>query len=507
MGNISISWEENTVTHKKKLFFVLPATAAYAILNLVLLLHHEAWRDESQAWLIARNLSITGVWKQLSYEGHPFLWYYLIMPFAKAGLPFSVIGFISLAVMIVAAYLLLRFSPFHPVLDLIILFSPLGTYYLPVIARSYCLCALFTVAVAVLYRSRSRRAVLYCAMIALMVQTHLIMLGFAGALSVAFLIERIADFWRDRELRGKKAIRHLAPLLLPFISFIVFLLEFMNVRSSTAYHFELKGIVDFLRSIRDTTLSLFGFMTGLDIVWVWTAIILIAFAMIYALFVLGEAGPVFITLFAFFEQIFIYAMIILYSVQRALIFVFIFVWFVYVTVEKIKEKNALRPEAEQTKPTGLLHYQLLLAMICFMLLYGLGNAVKADYQDEYSDAENAAFEIAYIVQGETVVTGEPARTSPLSAYTPDQKYWSPQIGDYVTFTPLDKEWNKPYNFLELEDAVKKAGIGDKDGFYLLIPESVGMSDYDIWKVSWEKLYETKAGTITDEKYTLYRVKY
>ena len=138
----------------------------------------------------------------------------------------------------------------------------------------------------------------------------------------------------------------------------------MNVRSSTAYHFELKESWTFCARSVTRRFRFSVLRPDLISYGVWTAIILIAFAMIYALFVLGEASGIYNPV-CIFEQIFIYAMIILYSVQRALIFVFIFVWFVYVTVEKIKEKNALRPEVEQTKPTGLF----TISFFCHDLLY------------------------------------------------------------------------------------------------------------------------------------------
>lgn len=490
----------------KRLIYVIPVLTAYVVLNLILLIHHEAWRDEAQAWLIARSLGPAGILRQLSYEGHPCLWYFLLMPFAHAGVPFAAIGVISLVIMTAAAFLLLRYSPFHPILDLAILFSPVGTYFLPVIARSYALCAFFTIALAALYKKRKEHAILYCVLLALLVQTHLIMLGMAGALSVAFLIDRIMDIRRNRQLRSRRnAVRYLLPLLLPFLSFLALLGELYNVKGSTAFHVRYNGMRELLKALRDASLGVFGHITGLDLVFQWSFLILIAFALVYAFFVLMEPGPVLIFIFSAAAQMLIYVLIVAYTTQRCLTLVFIFIWFLWIVIDEIRVRTARRPESEMAKPTGLGQYHLLLLALCLAVTFGTGREVLADYNGVYSDGENAASKISGLTGGETVVTAEPARTSILAAYDPSQKYWSSQIGDYVTFTPLNRQWNSDYTFLELEEAVKNAGIGDADGFYLLASTDARMTDLDIWKASWEKLYETEGDTITDEKYTLYRV--
>ncbi|HTB81624.1 MAG TPA: hypothetical protein VK717_12135 [Opitutaceae bacterium] len=54
------------------LFLVLAAIGAY---------HHELWRDEMQAWLIARDVpNISALLEQTHYEGHPPLWILLLRP-------------------------------------------------------------------------------------------------------------------------------------------------------------------------------------------------------------------------------------------------------------------------------------------------------------------------------------------------------------------------------------------------------------------------------------------
>lgn len=49
--------------------------AIYIITNFLFIANHEAWRDEAQAWVIAKNCNLFELFNVLSIEGHPCLWY------------------------------------------------------------------------------------------------------------------------------------------------------------------------------------------------------------------------------------------------------------------------------------------------------------------------------------------------------------------------------------------------------------------------------------------------
>ena len=42
----------------------------YLIISFIIIILHEAWRDEAQSWLIARDLSFIDILKQMKFEGH-----------------------------------------------------------------------------------------------------------------------------------------------------------------------------------------------------------------------------------------------------------------------------------------------------------------------------------------------------------------------------------------------------------------------------------------------------
>ncbi len=45
------------------------------------LFFHELWKDEWQAWMVARDMPLTKMLSFLNYEGHPSLWYLYLKPF------------------------------------------------------------------------------------------------------------------------------------------------------------------------------------------------------------------------------------------------------------------------------------------------------------------------------------------------------------------------------------------------------------------------------------------
>ena len=119
--------------------------AGYVLFNVILLWFHEPWRDEANVWLMARELSPLRLLQEIKYQGHPCLWYFLVMPFAKLGLPFRTIGILSTVIMAVTAWIYLQRSRQSLVLKVLVLFSPIFTYFYPTIARNYCLIALLVI--------------------------------------------------------------------------------------------------------------------------------------------------------------------------------------------------------------------------------------------------------------------------------------------------------------------------------------------------------------------------
>lgn len=171
----------------------LGVLCAFILVNLIFILTHEPWQDEAQAWLLVRDLDLPSIFGALKSEGHPALWYLILFPFAKLGFPIVTMRFISLAAVSVAAWLLLAKSPLPPAFQILLLASPLFTYYLPAISRSYSIALLLIVAACVLYRERLKRPLALGVVIALLFQTHVILAGFALGLAILMIVDAVKE--------------------------------------------------------------------------------------------------------------------------------------------------------------------------------------------------------------------------------------------------------------------------------------------------------------------------
>ena len=202
---------------------IVVITALFLLINIYLITRHEAWRDESQAWTIVKNLSLIDVFRTLPTEGHPCLWFLFIMPFAKLGLSFYCFSFVSLALMTITLYLFLKNAPFSLFVKIVVLFSSIFLYYNPVVSRIYSLIALIIISIACLYKERFDRPIMYGLLIAALFQTHVVAFGLGIGLTIGLII----DFVRER--KNKKIFVSIA---LIFISFVLMVLEIMPRSSS-----------------------------------------------------------------------------------------------------------------------------------------------------------------------------------------------------------------------------------------------------------------------------------
>lgn len=190
--------------------FALFFTALYFLLGLILTLAHEQIFDEVNPWQIAKTITPANFFEVLRVEPHAPLWYLILMPFAKLGLPLITSNFISLILMTITAYLFLRFAPFRRGTRLAFLLTAGFFYFFPVISRDYCLVPLALTLIAIAYPSRLSHPIRYALTLALLVQSHFIMAGLAIALAVFFTI----DYIKQRKKSPRSLIISLALIIL-----------------------------------------------------------------------------------------------------------------------------------------------------------------------------------------------------------------------------------------------------------------------------------------------------
>lgn len=213
----------------------------YALFTLFMLFHHEIWADEAQVWLLAKNLSLSGLFTHLVNEGHPSFFYLLVMPFAKLGFSIFSMQLICWLASCAAVFLLLRFSPFNVFLKTAIVLSSGFLYFFPVVARSYSVLPLLVFAAAILYKKAkenpNRFAVPYAVVLVLCANTHVIMFAFVFVLGIYFFY--------DNYVKDKNVSKHTTgALVIIFLGLLAVVVQlFGTISSNGAIRFETNNVL------------------------------------------------------------------------------------------------------------------------------------------------------------------------------------------------------------------------------------------------------------------------
>ena len=214
------------------LFLVWLAVVFVAAFN------HEFWRDETQVWCIVRDLGLWDIFETVRVDGHPLLWYLLILPFAKLGLPVESMMFVSILFVGLGVAFLLWKSPLSIFEKTIVVLSSGMVYYLPVVARNYALIPLFLFLIAHYYDKRGEHPYKYSLSLILLSQTHVLMLGLCSVLFIFYLIEKIKD---------EKCLPAIVMLCVNFtILFVYLLISYMSNSVVQAYSIKTTNILTIL---------------------------------------------------------------------------------------------------------------------------------------------------------------------------------------------------------------------------------------------------------------------
>jgi hypothetical protein len=173
----------------------LPRAAALAILALYIIVvasvaaHHEPWRDEADAWLVARDAGPAEFWDFVRHGGTPGLWYVLLVPLAKGGAPYGAQEALHVVIACASAAIVLFMSPFPRIARVLLPFSYYCGYEYAVIARSYALSVLLLLTIAALHERRRVWPVPYAIAVALLANTNVHSLAIAALVGLAYLLE------------------------------------------------------------------------------------------------------------------------------------------------------------------------------------------------------------------------------------------------------------------------------------------------------------------------------
>ena len=175
---------------KNKVFWI--CISFWVLITLLRLINHQPWFDEAWAWILTKNLHFGSILDSLKYEGHFFVWYLMLLPFAKLDLyyPYSMF-FLNWFSCFLAIVLLWQKAPFNNWLKAFITFSfPFITLY-PIVARCYAIGILLLFVLSAFYKDKLKHPIIYSIIIFFCANTSIIALIGAFCFGVILLIELI----------------------------------------------------------------------------------------------------------------------------------------------------------------------------------------------------------------------------------------------------------------------------------------------------------------------------
>lgn len=492
------------VNHSR-LFQILICLAFVAV-NATLLYYHEPWRDEAQSWLIARDLPFIKIPAQMYYEGHPCLWHLLVALPAKLGLPYLSQNILSFLIMTATVLLFVFFAPMSNLFKAVFCLSPACTYFFPVIARNYCLIPLFMVLLALMYPKRFEWRYRYCLVIALLVQTHVVMLATAFFIALMYMIEVLLYI-------KQKKLPYLYPLVLPAISALLLGFQLFvgpGDRKNTYYA---------PVAYKDTTTAIISRFFGTDeSISLIIAVLLIAvtiFCLVrlinmgvkrdalseeYTGFFNGLTAFVVIVGSLLF-QIWFYSRIYSYMTQRLMVIFLILLWGLWITREG---KSDILEQVRAGRIGGVLLF--LFAAICLVRTVDI--EIRDEYHLPFSNAGvTAAFLNEYVLnesEDAVVLSDNKGLSTAVLPYF-KQKALYAKTGEAYSFITWNefKEQKSFYDaFLKTVDTLR----GNHKAIYLLhCPNAEGRLETERLDDEFERIFETNGTALSAEEYILYRI--
>ncbi|SMQ66285.1 hypothetical protein SAMN06295905_1442 [Devosia lucknowensis] len=172
------------------------AVIIYAVLQVALVVTHDAWVDEAQAWLLATRLTNPLDLLILPGEGHPPLWHWLLRALSTV-LDFNQARYLNTGVAVLNAILLYRLLRGEVMLLLLMLFSFAVLQYWGYHFRPYPL--IFTCVISALLLDRAGRPLTSTWVLAMACGLHF----FCGLFFAFWLVWQVS--------KGTPAVRLLAP--------------------------------------------------------------------------------------------------------------------------------------------------------------------------------------------------------------------------------------------------------------------------------------------------------
>ncbi len=254
----------------------------YVVLFVLVLRKHEPWADEAQAWLIARDSGLFELlFQRLRYEGHPGLWYLILMIPSRIFPYYPTIQVMCFLIAVAGVYVFVRTSPFPIILKILFPFTYFIFYQYAIVARSYVLLPLLIFMIGSIYPQKSERIYLFTLLLCLLAYTSVF--SALIAISVMFIhFLHILKSWKGLEPENRKRqITSFAVFTLFLLLMAVQLWQPPDSSFAKNYHFEPHRIKSMFLKVLDEIFfeiqPLSYLALAISCLWFWSQRVLLLY--------------------------------------------------------------------------------------------------------------------------------------------------------------------------------------------------------------------------------------
>jgi hypothetical protein len=163
----------------------------YFAVTLSVTLAHAMWRDELQAWLVARDSGdLSQLFHNLHYEGHAALWYLLLMPLTRISPDPVMMQLIHVAIATSTIALMLWRAPLSRLEQVLFPFGYFFFFEYAVKSRGYALGSLIVFLLCAFWTRRRRSPVVMALLLALMANVDILFMILSMAAVLALVVDR-----------------------------------------------------------------------------------------------------------------------------------------------------------------------------------------------------------------------------------------------------------------------------------------------------------------------------
>jgi len=207
----SIHTNENSGFAKQRLYNALLFSALFFIVEFILIQFHEYWADEVHAWAIAhKSTSISDVFYNGRYEGHPKLWYVLLYLLQKFTDNIFYMKVLNLCIATGAVFVFCYFSPFSFITNILFCMGYFFAYEYSIISRNYAITVLLLFWCAGVYTKYKGKYILLLSLLFfLLFQTNV----YAVIIGFPFYCYILWTFYAKKNIRSPYIIASVIAIL------------------------------------------------------------------------------------------------------------------------------------------------------------------------------------------------------------------------------------------------------------------------------------------------------